>query len=218
MIMGKKRTEEDDDQGAPEWMVTFSDCMTLLLTFFVLLLSFSTFDPRTLSSLATSFALSMPAVGLSTISELDSMREKQQSKTLEKITKGSETKTVAQSDTNNFMREKKPLDFKNLKVFTIPSKRVFLGKGSVLSQDGKQMCDSFVSFLKRMPSRIVISENGGSFNKDIGLSRSLAILEYMKNEGIREGRFNITSQTMMKNSLNDQRYVEITLLEKNIYE
>ena len=36
----------DDDPGAPEWMVTFSDCMTLLLTFFVLLLSFSSFDDK----------------------------------------------------------------------------------------------------------------------------------------------------------------------------
>ena len=32
------------DEGAPAWMVTFADLMTLLLTFFVLLLSMSTLD------------------------------------------------------------------------------------------------------------------------------------------------------------------------------
>ena len=35
---------QDDDEaraGAPEWIVTFADLMSLLLTFFVLLLSFS---------------------------------------------------------------------------------------------------------------------------------------------------------------------------------
>ena len=38
--MGKKKGAEEG--GAPGWIVTFSDLMSLLLTFFVLLLSFST--------------------------------------------------------------------------------------------------------------------------------------------------------------------------------
>ncbi len=42
----RKQQEPDEAPGAPEWMVTFSDFMTLLLTFFVLLLSFSSFDDR----------------------------------------------------------------------------------------------------------------------------------------------------------------------------
>ena len=44
MAREKKQPEPEQQAGAPEWMVTFSDCMTLLLTFFVLLLSFSSFD------------------------------------------------------------------------------------------------------------------------------------------------------------------------------
>ncbi|MHC4104970.1 MAG: flagellar motor protein MotB, partial [Planctomycetota bacterium] len=47
MAREKKQVVEDEAPGAPEWMVTFSDCMTLLLTFFVLLLSFSSFDDKT---------------------------------------------------------------------------------------------------------------------------------------------------------------------------
>lgn len=40
---GKKNKCE---KGAPKWMVTFGDMMTLLLTFFVLLLSFSVMDQK----------------------------------------------------------------------------------------------------------------------------------------------------------------------------
>lgn len=36
--------EEDDTLGTPGWVVTFGDMMTLLLTFFVLLISWSIFD------------------------------------------------------------------------------------------------------------------------------------------------------------------------------
>jgi chemotaxis protein MotB len=38
----RKKKKGGGDEGAPGWIVTFSDLMSLLLTFFVLLLSFST--------------------------------------------------------------------------------------------------------------------------------------------------------------------------------
>ncbi len=37
--------DESGDSGAPMWIVTFADLMSLLLTFFILLLSFSHMDP-----------------------------------------------------------------------------------------------------------------------------------------------------------------------------
>lgn len=44
--MGKKKREEEAPAGAPEWIVTFSDMISLLVTFFVMLMSFSTMDER----------------------------------------------------------------------------------------------------------------------------------------------------------------------------
>ncbi|RKY02559.1 hypothetical protein DRP77_07715 [Candidatus Poribacteria bacterium] len=39
-----RRAKRDEEEGTPEWMTTFGDLMSQLLTFFVLLVSFSVFD------------------------------------------------------------------------------------------------------------------------------------------------------------------------------
>lgn len=41
-----KKKDEKKNSGAPAWMVTYSDLMTLMLTFFVLLVSMSVMDER----------------------------------------------------------------------------------------------------------------------------------------------------------------------------
>lgn len=42
--MRRKKKNSSDEGGSPGWITTFSDLMTLLLTFFILLYSFSTLD------------------------------------------------------------------------------------------------------------------------------------------------------------------------------
>ena len=39
--MGKKEPPDDAPEGAPEWIVTFSDLVSLLVTLFIMLLAFS---------------------------------------------------------------------------------------------------------------------------------------------------------------------------------
>ncbi len=40
----RRKKEEESSGGAPEWMVTYSDMVTLLLTFFVMLLAMASFE------------------------------------------------------------------------------------------------------------------------------------------------------------------------------
>lgn len=55
-MSGNKIIVEEIKMGeVPSWMVTFSDLATLLLTFFVLLLSMSSMDDKSLRSLFTNF-------------------------------------------------------------------------------------------------------------------------------------------------------------------
>lgn len=51
-----KRKPEEAPAGAPEWMATYSDLVTLLFCFFVLLYSMSNIDAAKFQSLANSFA------------------------------------------------------------------------------------------------------------------------------------------------------------------
>lgn len=51
----RKRRQEESSGGAPEWLTTYSDMMTLLLCFFVLLFSFSNVDAEKFRSIMKSF-------------------------------------------------------------------------------------------------------------------------------------------------------------------
>lgn len=54
--MAVKRKPEEPPAGAPEWMATYSDLVTLLLCFFVLLYAMSNIDQAKFEALASSFA------------------------------------------------------------------------------------------------------------------------------------------------------------------
>lgn len=54
--MARRRRSRDDEPIKSEWIVTYGDLVTLLLTFFVMLFSFSTIDAQKWQSLVTSLA------------------------------------------------------------------------------------------------------------------------------------------------------------------
>lgn len=53
--MAGKKKKEEQKKGAPEYMLTYGDMMTLLLCFFVMLLAMSTIDPAKFHVAASSF-------------------------------------------------------------------------------------------------------------------------------------------------------------------
>jgi chemotaxis protein MotB len=52
------RKKEQASEGAPEWMATYSDMVTLLLTFFIMLFAMSTVDKNTFEEVAKSLSQS----------------------------------------------------------------------------------------------------------------------------------------------------------------
>lgn len=216
--MTKKVVQEETVEGAPEWMLTFCDCMTLLLTFFVLLISFASFNKDTLPALARTFSEVLPAIGLMSDEKYDALCEEYNNSTLNQRKEGTETPTLAETDKANYMREKKPLDFRNLKVFTIPSEEFFWGQGSAISEEGRGILKALSIFLYQQKGRIVISENGPDGNRALGLSRATAVMRYLVDQQqLEPGRFNISASTMQRHAP-DVRQLEITLLDRSVYE
>ena len=228
----KKQVESDEAPGAPEWMVTFSDCMTLLLTFFVLLLSFSSFEEKVFWQLKVIFCKSLS--GASNPDEVgkDAFLPARQIKTTAELDAGSEKPTLVRGLEDRLEQETEPVDFRRRKVFLISSKRIFWAKGTVISSEGRNIMTTMASFLKEVPGRIVISENGptrllvedkSGDSKYFGLPRAWAVVEYLTTmQNLNKKWFSISAASTMPQESSgsdepDERTVEIVLLERSLY-
>ena len=225
----KKQPEAEEQAGAPEWMVTFSDCMTLLLTFFVLLLSFSSFDDKDFFiKMNTSFAQEFSF-------NKDKIREKE-SLTLmprpsEDLRWGSEKPTNDEGMKDWFKRQTQPADFLRLNTFLISSDEVFWGKGAVISRNGQQVLTNLALFVKALPDyMVIVSESGpqDTYETDaIGCHRAWAVFEYLTDqEGIGAEQLSISAggtavqelhsnNQRRPNAAAGKRMLEIVLLKRD---
>jgi hypothetical protein len=82
-------------------------------------------------------------------------------------------------------------------AFIVPSNRLFWGRGAILSSEGRRIMDTMGSFLRGVPSRIVISENGPENEPSgsrPGLPRAWALMEYLiTKQNIDGARFSISA-------------------------
>jgi chemotaxis protein MotB len=227
-----KAVEADEPASAPEWMVTFSDCMTLLLTFFVLLVTFSSFDELVFRKLKVIFSNSLSSVSRPDKKDRDSFLPVQQIEPTAELGQGSEKPTLAKGWEDNLKEETESVDFHKRKVFLIPSKRIFWGKGTAISSEGRDIMSTMATFLREVPSRVVISENGPVTNEDIkkfGLLRAWVVMEHLTmKQGLDKKKFSISaSSTVDQKGFKDsgkgrarpesERMLEIVLLERSIY-
>jgi len=213
-------------------MVTFSDCMTLLLTFFVLLLSFSSFDDKVFRKLKIIFMDALPATSQSKEQSRDAVLPTEQIDLTPELREGSEKPTLLKGLDNN-VREETPADFRSRKVFSISSEKVFWGKGALISAEGRRIITSMASFLEEVPSRVVICENGPGGKggaEQLGLSRAWAVLEYLtSSQSLDKNWFSISAGSILaqeglrsgepsSTNLKSERTLEIVLLERSIYD
>lgn len=222
MAQNKKRVEPEESAGAPEWMVTFSDCMTLLLTFFVLLLSFSSFDKSSLDNVQKAFGLGKPDSAAQQGRREGTLAQSDAIKVIDEIPEGSRVPTPSDKALGKLSEMKKLTDYQRQKVFRIPSKKIFVGDASALNPNNTDVLEYMTVFLKAKPSRVVICEfdpeNPNRSDKN-STQRAWRLMKFFIDSNVEAERFSITGSSMLTRNDNIKgRQVVITLLEEGIYE
>lgn len=215
---GKKHQEEESGESAPLWMITFSDMASLLMAFFVMLTTFSTFGPEESAKLRGIRQVALTAnYGFFQNTPKTSVAT---NKASTESLKGSEKPTL-EPKSQGFGKSPKDLqDFRTRKVFLMQSSLAFMANSTTLSPQGREFLDTLALFIKEVPSRIIICENGPQINNtnaDFGISRSLVILKHLVEQGISADFCNIGAIGISSpENFRKERMLEIVLLDEGL--
>ena len=219
MAREKKSPPADEPAGAPEWMVTFSDCMTLLLTFFVLLLSFSSFDDQDLAIMKDSMNDAFASVHQFKYSR-DSFAKARILRHQKTVKKGSEKPTLEKSNQSDTLKIEQVLANAH-KLFVINTKDCFWGKGIVLTSHGQETLSNIAELMKILQCRIAVTVTSKSIKSHVNMPRITSIINRLvKTEHVDRGYINITSESMRlgaTNNDNNPDVVEILFLRQELY-
>jgi len=228
-MAGKKprRIEESSAGGAPAWMTTFSDCMTLLLTFFVLLLSFSSFDERTLGQLSGAFDFQPRRSIFSFNVKHDDSLAGERDSVVDRTDKGAEKPALDLLKEIENPKESDPLldrdAYSNERILRLSSNRMFLGRSRALTQEGRKYLDRIASFMKLVPCKAIIGEQvpPDRYKADEcenGLRRSWAVLQYLRRrQGLAGERLCLSATSPLSIRTDGQESVmQIALLARDI--
>jgi len=217
--MPRRRPQPDEGGPSNEWMVTFSDCMTLLLTFFVMLLSFSSFAPKELTLVMEGFAM---AARPSVFENKRLPREAylKDDPVVDWTAGGSEMPTDLLTPT---ITPPPPEDLtareahRDRRVLHVPSDLLFWGRGSRLRPEGRALLDRVAEFLRLMPCRVVVRESGRpDADLEAALARALAITTYLtETAGLPADRFAVAPPRRTPGTL--EPTVQIAMLNPEVF-
>lgn len=234
--MGRSKKETPEEvAGAPLWMVTFSDCMNLLLTFFVLLVTFSEFGEEQQDRIMN-MGSAMRSVFGTPMETAGSRNESSMVPSHQMISKGqpqygseTPTDTTSAAARNGALKEDlQAADYHSQKVFLIPSRKVFLGRGKALSPEGRYVLGVMAAFLKETSGTAVVCENGPQEQAgaaSLGLPRASAVIEYLVAQNLDRQRFGVAAESLAPPEEangsaptyhRQERMLEIVLLEGSV--
>lgn len=222
---------EDNPNEPGAWIVTFSDCMTLLLCFFVMMLTFSSFDELSLKRLSGAFSYdAMESIFPLRRSIPDSMvppidRQKHDTK------KGSETPTDQRGSIVLHPKQMPEIlgqdAHRDRKVFFVPAEKMFWGNGLVMREQGKGYLDMIASFLDMMPCFVIVNDSrvsaGSSADGGDGkasLARAWEMVKYCKDKhGIPASYFSLAADggVVARERFGGRPVIEFALVAPRVY-
>lgn len=185
MARKPKTPPSDDAPATGDWIVTFSDCMTLLLCFFVLLLTFSSFEEVEMRRLAGAFEYMTLHSIFPNPKEIKSSVVPPVPRQQDQVERGADTPQDEQWD-----RVQKPKAtrsilsleaYKDRRRIIYRSPRMFHGESTQLTQYARDRLATIARFWQRMPCRIVVSET----SRGTGAGRAAVVVRrFIETEGV----------------------------------
>ncbi len=197
--MSFEPAQDDGDEmggGAPPWMVTYGDSITLLLTFFVMLLTFSTPNKEGMAELARGILSGSRRVALFA-GPVDQENVVAMERRLEESRlddKGAETAPMNQTESlQELQRHYQSLDINELKelkggrVIRIPVVELF-GTGTGLTTEGGEVLDNIVKVLRAKRHSVVVHVEAGvgatdEARRQRSLGMAATITQYLEHGG-----------------------------------
>ena len=209
-----KPQEEESGEGAPLWIISFADMISLLMAFFVMLTTFSGFGPKESEKLRKVINATLaPHYYGGWFKNPTSGAMGHQMVATGQNEKGSEKPTLEDATGRGSLAETRK-DFRSQKVFLIESEKTFWGSGATITTEGREFLDCLALLLAKIPGRLAISEVGPGDNPDTGILRAIAVIEYLGSKGVPKSRCGIGTRPVMPGTnLKSTRILEITLLE-----
>jgi flagellar motor protein MotB len=210
--------EEGGGEGAPIWIISFADMVSLLMAFFIMLSSFSSLGDKEAMELKQVIKTVLAPYGgffqarhqpaLAPMPEAEGQTDQ-----------GSEKPTLEPATNNKTLKETRNDNFKTDKVFLVESNKIFWADGVALSAEGKKFLDAIALFANQTTGRLIISEDGPFIkHDDLGIFRAIVATEYLCGKGVPRNRCNIAPKHTSKiEDLKTKRTLEITFLEEGVY-
>lgn len=231
------KKKQEQEKGAPKWMTTFSDMTTLLLTFFVLLISMASFDKRKMEQVfgvLSGSAGILSQVGTSNMSEENIVARKAMNENIEKTVDKLEKslKEFVQAQNLEKMISIVKTD-KGISIRVLDS--VFFNSGSAtLSPNASPILTKIFDTVQYTPYYMNVEGHtddspigqGSLANWDLSAARAVSVVKYFLSDGFNPARIsasgygeyhpilpNITPENRAKN-----RRVEINIISPEFAE
>lgn len=211
-----KKAEEEGGESAPLWIISFADMISLLMAFFVMLSSFTSYDKSEEKKLRAAIKATLAYAGgwMGSI-PLDSLGWDPGNG--QKAETGAERPPVEETIKTGSIEETQASGFPDNKVFLVRKDYLFVSSGSILSPDGKQWLDAFASYVAKMPERLVISDRIDESGKPFDPRPLVAVAEYLQQQTVDPAKISISScGTLALHNIHDGPFIEFTLLDKGV--
>ena len=231
--------------GAPEWMVTFSDMTTLLLTFFVLLLSMASLDQRKIKQALGSL---QGALGVLESGQKSEMGKEEILSRLDFVTKSKKSESKMLSGIRNYIEQSNLSSSvsvvkteKGISVRIMDSV-LFTPGGADVLESAKPILEKLAGIMKDSPYNVAVEGHTDDIpistprfpsNWELSTARATSVAKYLISIGVKPDTLsvsgyaqyhpvvpNITLENRARNRRVEINFVSPELAEanKNIFE